>query len=377
MKPKFVITTTIPLSLHFYKGQIQVLKSEYDVEVLSSAGPHLDSICDQESIKGHAVNMRREVSVFNDIKSLIGIIRALSRIKPKVVHGSTPKAGFLTMLAGWLLGINTRIYYLHGLRYDGLSGRRKKFLMAMERLTCFFATNIFAVSFGVKENLRTDKITKKEISVIGNGSVNGINADFFNRNHPDLLNGNQNIFEADKFVFGFVGRLVRDKGINELVNCFIQLNTAYPDTRLLLVGDYEDLDPINESVRSQIESNPNIHFAGFQADIRPLLKQMNVFVFPSYREGFGVSLMEALAMQVPAISSDIIGCNEIIEHRKNGLLIPPRSAEKLCEAMGELIRNQELYNKLLQNSRELVIAKYEQKALWDNTLKAYLKINKN
>ncbi len=371
MNPKLIISTTIPLSLHFFRGQIQVLKKSFNVEVLSSEGSHLDSICESEDIKGHVVNMKREVSLLNDLKSLMRITRVLRKTKPDVIHGSTPKAGFLTMLGGWLVGVKTRIYYLHGLRYDGLTGRRKSFLQRMEKLTCFFATDIYAVSFGVKESLLQDKITNKDIQVIGNGSVNGINAEYYRRDHGDLIEDNQ--YDDSNFVFGFVGRLVRDKGINELVECFLNINNKHANTRLLLVGDFESLDPVSKTVKEEIENNPNIYFAGFQSDIRPWLKKMSVFVFPSYREGFGVSLMEALAMQVPAISSNIIGCNEIIEDRKNGLLIEPRNASSLCESMNELYTNKSLYQELRENARDSVIAKYEQKTLWDKTLAAYLK----
>ena len=373
VKPKFLIITTIPLSLGFFRGQIQVLKSTFKIELVSSAGILLDSICRDEAVKGHVIEMRREISFFNDLKSLVKLIKLFLRLKPSVIHGSTPKAGLLSMIAGWLAKVPNRIYYVHGLRYQGSKGFKNKILKNMERLSCLFATQVFVVSKGVKQTLIADKITKKQMAIIGNGSVNGIDVEYFSSNNsavPDFKQAYN--LEPDNFIFGFVGRLVKDKGINELVQAFLKVNANYPKTKLLVVGDFDTgINPIDSKVKDEIYANINILNVGFQQDIRPFLKMMHVFVFPSYREGFGVSLMEAAAMGVPAISSDIIGCNEIIINELNGLLIPPKSTSDLVNAMIRFIEDTDFLNKTASMSRKHVIQLYEQQKLWQETLEAY------
>jgi glycosyltransferase involved in cell wall biosynthesis len=374
-KPKFLIITTVPQSLGFFKGQIQVLKRLFDVQLISSSGSRFDDICLQEEVKGYSVNMKREISLFHDVVSLINLIRLFLKLKPSVVHGSTPKAGLLSMFAAWLIGVPTRIYYVHGLRYQGLGGGKRKLLILMEKMSCYFATHVFAVSFGVKGVMEKEGITKKELSVIGNGSVNGINLNFYSKQHPDILDLREDYnLNSENFVFGFIGRLVKDKGIQELVTSFLRIHKNEPNARLLLVGEFESADSVDDKTKEQILMHPAILNVGFQKDVRSFLAMMDVFVFPSYREGFGVSLMEAAAMGVPAISSDITGCNEIVKNEYNGILIPPKSVEKLDIAMNNVIVQKDLVTHMSSVCRDYVALKYEQKMVWANTLKSYTKI---
>lgn len=376
MKKKLIIITTIPISLGFFKGQIPTLKTYFDVEVISSPGDMLKEICEKVKVKGHSISMKREISPLSDFISFLNLIFKFWKIKPDIIHGSTPKAGLLSMIGGRVARVPIRIYYIHGLRYQGSQGLRRKLLISMEKLSCFFATHIFSVSDGVKEVLIKDKITTKTVNIIGNGSVNGIDGNYFTPSNPDIADlSNKYEIKPIHFVFGFVGRIVADKGIHELVAAFNVIQKKYSFARLLIVGNFEgNLDPINKETKWEILNNQNIIFAGFQKDIRPFLKMMSVFIFPSYREGFGVSLMEAAAMKVPAISSDIIGCNEIIKNNYNGLLIRSKSKNQLIMAMEELIGNPVLLRKFKSVTREFILEKYEQKKLYAETLKAYKQI---
>lgn len=376
MKKKFIIITTVPISLSFFKGQIQILKETFDIELISSAGKNLKKIAKQERVSSFALEMKREISILHDIKSLLQLISLFLKRKPYVVHGSTPKAGLLSMIAAWLTKTPVRIYYIHGLRYHGATGIKKKILMVMEKLSCFFATNVFSVSNGVKSELKANKITNKEIKVIWNGSVNGIDTKYFSTENTsnEQIKEKYAILDQD-FVYGFVGRLVSDKGINELVRAFLKVNLKHKNTKLLLVGSFEDLlDPLEEKVKNEIENNPAIIYAGYQSDIRPFFKLMDLFVFPSYREGFGVSLMEAAAMGVPAISTNIIGCNEIVKNAYNGLLILPKSENDLLKSMLFLLESETTLNEMAKVCRHYVIDKYEQQELWQKTMKAYTQL---
>jgi glycosyltransferase involved in cell wall biosynthesis len=246
----------------------------------------------------------------------------------------------------------------------------------MEKLSCFFATDIIAVSNGVKDVLLNDGIARKNVEIIWNGSANGIDSDFFNSDQPEIRNIrlDYNIGEND-FIFGFVGRLTGDKGINELVSVFTEIAKDNENVKLLLVGGFEnDIDSLMEVTMNDIHSNSNIIHVGIQKDVRSFLAAMDVFVFPSYREGFGIALMEAAAMNVPAISSNIIGCNEIIEENVTGFLIPPRNEEALFERMKHCIQNQSEIKQMSLITRQAVISKYEQKKLWSATMLFYRKL---
>lgn len=377
-KKKLFIITTIPLSFIFFRGQLLLLRDEFDVTLISSPEEQLFETANFNKVKSYGILMKREISIFQDFLSLFKLMVYYNRYKPDIVHGNTPKGSFLSMIASWVCKVPTRVYYVHGLRYQGTTGFKKKILIYMERISCKLATDIFAVSRGVKEVIYEDGITKKKINVIWNGSINGINSDFFNPDIIDFINlKEQYSIKKNDFVFGFVGRIVADKGINELVWAFKNLNELYPNLKLLLIGDYEHrLDPLLPEIKVEIEQNKNIIVVGYQKDIRPFYKLMNLFVFPSYREGFGISLMEAAAMNIPCISSDIIGCNEIIEHNLNGFLIPSKNKEALLEKMKFCIENKNKIKKMSTLTRDIILSKFEQKQLWRKTIEIYKKISK-
>lgn len=373
-----LIITTVSDSLPFFKGQIEILKNSFDIELVSSSGRQLEEMCVMHSVKGHSIRMKREISIVSDFISLFNLMILFWKTKPYIVHGNTPKASLLSMIAAKIIRVPVRIYYIHGLRYQGESDFKRKILMLMEKITCWMSTDIIAVSRGIKNTLKLDKITCKSVNVIWNGSVNGIDLEYFNPNN-NFIGSVSSIYNIDKddFVFGFIGRLVSDKGINELVNSFDKINKIYKNSKLILVGKFEEnLDPLNHNTLLLIESNSNIINAGFQKDIRPFLKTMNVFVFPSYREGFGISVMEAGAMGVPSIVSDITGCNEIIEHNKNGFLVNVKDESLLYEYMEYCLMNRDKVEEMASFSRNFFQQNYEQKYLWNSALKHYESIIK-
>ncbi|MBP4141516.1 glycosyltransferase family 4 protein [Flavobacterium sp. P4023] len=375
-KKSFFIITTVSDSLPFFKGQIFVLKEFFDIELVSSPGIFLEQMSASHDVKGNAIPMKREISLWNDLISLFRLIFLFLKKRPEVVHGNTPKASLLSMIAAWITFVPVRIYYVHGLRYSGEFGNKKRMLMAMEKISCFFATDVIAVSQGVKEALVTDRICKKEINLIWNGSINGIDLNYFDSKIPTLKSIRSNYgIKEDDFVYGFVGRLVGDKGINELVAAFKEVNLKNSNVKLLLVGSYENsLDPLEEETLEEINKNPNIITAGFQSDVRPFFMTMNIFTFPSYREGLCLVLMEAGAMNVPSISSDIVGCKEVIGDGINGILVESRNTKDLEEKMQLCISEPTKIKEMALLSRDFVKNKFEQKELWQKTLEKYKEI---
>lgn len=220
--------------------------------------------------------------------------------------------------------------------------------------------------------MKSDNITSKEIELIWNGSINGIDTAYFD---PDKVNKAEieRITEKD-FVFGFVGRIVKDKGIEELVCAFLELLKDNKNIKLLILGDFEENVNLSPEIVDKIHNHPNIVYVGRQQDVRPFFKIMDVFVLPSYREGFGMVLIEAGAMKIPSIVTNISGCNEVIVNNKTGFLIENKNKKDLYSKMKYIIDNQDMINEIGENARISVEERYIQNKLWDITKETYLKI---
>lgn len=382
---KIVRTSTIPLSLNvLLKGQLKFLSEFYDIVGISSEGQLLDEVKQREGIKTIEVNMERGISPLKDLTSLYKLYKILKKEKPVIVHSITPKAGLLTMLSGKMAGVPIRIHTFTGLIFPTRKGPVKKLLIGMDRLLCSAATHIYPEGEGVKKDLINYKITSKSLKVIGNGNVNGIDLEHFSPDQvseaqKELLRKELNIKNGN-FVFVFVGRLVGDKGINELVKAFSLLNktkNAEHRIKLLLVGPLEqELDPLPEDILNEIKNNPDIIDAGFQKDVRPYFAISDVLAFPSYREGFPNVVIQAGAMGLPSIVSDISGCNEIIVEGENGVIVPVKNSEKLSEAMERMKSDTEYYKKLKMNARPMIESRYEQSEVWNAILSEYKKLIK-
>lgn len=374
-KRKFFFVTTLPRSLHFFNGQYELLRTDFDITAVSSLQEELQEFGESHGVKTHCIPMKRDISLFQDFRGLVLFIRYFRKERPYIVHGNTPKGSLLSMLAAWATFVPVRIYMCHGLRYQGCSGFKRRLLMMTERVTCFCATDVICVSKGMATVLHDDRITRKQPVVVWNGSVRGIDIERFDPDRPFDRPGLMHQFsiEPGNRVLTFVGRMVHDKGVDELVEAFTAIHAAHPETRLLLVGRIkEEGTPLSDKTLQALESNPAIIAAGFQTNIPEILSITDIFVFPSYREGFGLSLMEAGAMGVPSVTTDIIGCNEVVEDGKTGILIPPRSAEAIADAVKRLLDNPELYSDMRANCRQAIISRYEQKELWKQYREFYL-----
>jgi len=370
MKLKLIITSTVAISLDYLlKGQLGYLQNYFEVVAVSGADEHLNKVAIRERVKIQSVSMHRNISLIEDIASLWKLYRYLLREQPSIIHSITPKAGLLSMVAGYFAGVPIRMHTFTGLIFPSRNGFMHWLLKNMDRLTCKFATHIVPEGEGVKWDLIRYHVTYKPLKVIGNGNVNGIDTTYFSRSSITELaiqhtNNSWHINSHD-FVYIFIGRLVKDKGINELVEAFIQVNERYPQTKLLLVGDYEQkLDPLQEVTKDAIKKHPKIIHTGFQLDIRPYLAVSDVLTFPSYREGFPNVVMQAGAMGLSSIVSNINGCNEIIQENVNGMIIPSKDIHALENAMIELLENNDKRKRLAQNARPLIVEKYEQEMVW-------------
>ncbi|WP_343563054.1 glycosyltransferase family 4 protein [Sphingobacterium sp.] len=374
---KIIRITTVPISLKILlKGQHHFMsKNGFRVIGVSSNGKELDEVARDEGISVIPIEMSRKITPLKDLRSLWKTYLLFRKEKPAIVHSHTPKAGIIGMLAAKLARVPIRLHTVAGMPLMEITGGKRKLLNYIERLTYSAATRVYPNSKGLLEFILSNKFTSlNKLKVIGEGSSNGINTSFFSRNHisneqQNSLRNELGIFDED-FVFIFVGRLVGDKGINELVKAFCELNS--PFSKLLLVGPFEnELDPLNKETLKSIDENPNILTVGFQQDVRPYFSISNVLVFPSYREGFPNVVMQAGAMELPSVVSNINGCNEIIIEGENGLIIPVKNVEAIKQAMQGLISNRELYTKMKINARKLINIRYEQQVIWNSLLNEY------
>lgn len=361
---KIIRTATIPKSLNvFCYGLLRELQENdgYEVVAVSSPGEELDEVAEREGIRAVAVPMQRRISPLKDIKSLWQLIKVFRKEKPAMVHSITPKAGLLSMMAAWLTRVPVRLHTFTGLVFPTASGVTKKILIFTDRLTCAFATHIVPEGEGVKNDLINHRITRKPLKVLGYGNIRGIDLSYFNPELPEVKEEAEKLRNPSVFTFVFIGRLVGDKGINELVGAFKKLHAEYPSTRLLLVGQREaDLDPVKPETLEIIESSSAIEAVGAQSDVRPWLLASDAFVFPSYREGFPNVVIEAGAMGLPSIVTDINGSREIIIDGRNGIIVPSKDSEALYMAMKECVTNKEKMESMARETRTLIASRFEQ-----------------
>ena len=380
---KLIRITTVPLSLKvLLKGQLRFMASNgFDVKGVSSEGEELREVHENEGIAVEAITMSRKITPFQDLKSLWEMWNFLRKEKPQIVHTHTPKAGIIGMLAARLAGVPHRLHTVAGLPLMEATGTKRKILNFVEKLTYSSATMVYPNSKGLYDFILQNNFTQSnKLKIIANGSSNGIDTVFFS---PDQVIETERVtlreklnIQPDDFVFVFVGRIVSDKGINELIKAFSELqaveNNEPTGIKLLLVGGLEnDLDPLNSETLAEINQNKDIISVGFQQDVRSFFAIADALVFPSYREGFPNVVMQAGAMGLPSIVSDINGCNEIIIEGENGLIIPPKNVEKLKEKMLTLAKDKNLYTKLKGNSRRMIENRYEQSVVWNALLEEY------
>lgn len=376
---KLVRTSTVPQSLNgLLKGQLKFLNQYFEITAVSGYNENLEEVKQREGVKIADILMSRKIHLIQDLKSLIKLYLYFKKERPIIVHSITPKAGLLTMLAGKMAGVPIRMHTFTGLIFPTRTGLMQKLLIKMDQLLCWSATNIYPEGNGVKNDLIIFNITSKPLKVLANGNVNGIDLTYFSKDQISVekqVQLKQELgIQPNDFVFVFVGRLVGDKGINELVEAFQRISESanQQQVKLLLVGPLEtELDPLEQETLKEIESNPHIISVGFQKDVRPYFAISDCLVFPSYREGFPNVVMQAGAMGLPSIVSNINGCNEIVIEGKNGTIIPVKNTEAIKIAMQKMKVDTDYYNHLQQNARPMIQSRYEQKVVWEALLEEY------
>lgn len=394
-KKKLIRVTTADISLDgLLKGQLKFLNQYFEVIGVAKDTGVLQKVGEREGIRVIDAPLERPISPLKDLKALWFLYHLFRKEKPWCVHANTPKGSLLAMMAAWFARVPHRIYTVTGLRYQGVYGLFRFILRTMETISCYCATKVIPEGEGVRKTLLEDKITSKEMHIIHNGNINGIDTTYFSEQATieeikqslnlsketdsekvrDLFRESIGLSKND-FAFIFIGRIVNDKGMHELAGAFSKLVPIFPHCKLILVGNFEDnLDPLQQEDKVFFENNPAVHFVGYQDDVRPYLLSADALVFPSYREGFPNVVMQAGAMGLASIVTDINGCNEIIRERENGIVIPPKDEISLCTAMTCFIEQQHLKNTMSEKARKMIVERYEQKDVWEAVLKEYTNV---
>ena len=387
-KIKLIRITTLPISMDILlRNQLRFMKEYFDVVgICSRDEKHFPEVIQREGVRMIDIKLTRNFSPLSDLIALWRMILVFVREKPQVVHSHTPKAGLIAMLAARLVSVPVRLHTLAGLPLSEANGFNKYILRAVEKITGYCAHKVYPNSYGLKQIVIDRKLySSSKLKVIGNGSSNGIDLDYFSSSNFNSPSNYRQDFRTtlgiseDDTVFCFIGRIVNDKGIKELIGSFQRLfdanvqNTA-TDSRviLLLVGPMGiGKDSIGKDLERIIQTHSAIKYVGRHDDIRPYLFISDIFVFPSYREGFPNVVMQAGAMDLPCIVTDINGCNEIITEGENGLIVGPKDTDSLSQAMQLLLDNTTLRVSMASCARKIIAERYNQKDFLAALLKEY------
>lgn len=370
MTTKLIHAVTVSESLSFMDGQLRYLKDKgFEPKALSSKGPGFEEFQSSEQVEMLELPMDRGISPLHDLQSLARCIALFRKERPLVVNASTPKAGLVVTVAARICGVPVRIYTMRGLRMETTAGWKRNLLLTMEKIAASSATHCLAVSDSLRERAVEFGIASEEkISVLGKGSGDGFDVARFQAT-PEIAAAKEALREQynihkEHTILGFVGRLTRDKGVNELVAAFKLLSLENERLRLLIVGDYEDDDPVEESVKWEIDNNPKIIKTGFLPDPVAYYHLMDIFVFLTKREGFGNVSIEAALCGLPVIASDVTGARNTIVDEKTGLLVDPKNLQEIIETIHKLIASDSLRARFGEAGREWASAHFSNEVLW-------------
>lgn len=378
--PSLLHATTVPQTLGFLCGQVSYISAHgITISAVSSPGPRLEAFGQTEGITVHGVRMPRRITPVGDMKAVVRLWHHFIRTMPQIVHAHTPKGGLLAMISARLAGVPVSVYHIHGMPYVTQTGVKRTLLKSTEKISCALATQVLCVSDSVREVAVRDSICPAhKIKVLLGGSINGVDAD--GRFNPARVGAAGREARArydipeDAPVVGFIGRIVRDKGLVELVEAWKVLRDEFPALHLLVVGPFEPQDPVPAETEAVLRSDARIHLTGRQLDTPPLFAAMDVLCLPTYREGFPNVPLEAAAMELPVAATRIPGCVDAVADGETGTLVPPRDAAALADALRAYLNDTDLRRRHGQAGRARVLREFRQEAIWEAMYQEYVRL---
>lgn len=370
---KILHMVTSDRSISLMSGQLEYLmENGFEVGVLSSPGENLEKV--QVNFK-KGIQMEREISPLRDFISLLKIIRYIRRENIDIINTGTPKAGLLGVLAGFINRVPNRIYTLRGLRFETEKGLKKKVLLYIERLTCLLATEVICISPSLLEEAKQYKLINKKGILFLQGSSNGINLERYplrNEMQMSILNLRDEIgIEKKNFILGFVGRVTKDKGIKELVESFLILNKEDKNIKLLILGGKDENSRFAQNILNEFKDNDSIIYMGHVKEPEKYYYLMDLFIFPTYREGFGNVSIQAQAAGVPVLASKVTGAKDTIINNETGKLIEPYSVKDIVEEVNKLKGDKTRRLEMGRKARLFVEDNFQSHQIWNEMKKYY------
>ncbi len=354
---------------YFLGNQVDFLKeNNLDVTIVCSKGEEFKRYVKEHELDHFEIDILRKISIVQDFKSLFMLIRVLRKKKFDYVVGHTPKGSLLAILASWICRVPNRIYFRHGLVFETSIGVKLKVMLFLERLTSMLSTKVISVSPSVKkisDSLKLGDPSKNFI--LSKGSCNGVDTEVFKLDRNSNIREHLSIHD-DEIVIGFVGRLVNDKGINELVEAWQVLRQSYSNIKLLLVGPFEERDSLSIEIKKYIAKEDSIVHMGLVSETVKYYNIMDIFILPSYREGFPTVVLEASSMSLPVITTRATGCIDSIEENVTGIYCDIH-AKSIVSAIDFYIRNEQERKQHGKNGREWVLKNFKQEVVWQAILK--------
>ena len=380
-QPRLVHVATIPSTFMFLAGQIAYMRERgLEVHTISSGRDLPPGFTDSHVATHHAIEMTRRITPARDLRSLSDLVRRIRAIRPAIVHSHTPKAGLLGMIAARLAGVPVRIYQIHGLPFMTATGSKRQLLRLTERLSCRLANQALCVSQGMRNVAISEGFCPPgKIKVLRDGSINGVDAEVkFNPGaYPDTVRIETRRrcgISENAIVIGFVGRVVRDKGMRELAQVWLRLRHDFDDIHLLMVGDFDEDDRIPAFTEQALRRDERVHLPGLVWDMPPFYKAMDLVVLPTYREGFPVVPLEAAAMGLPVVATTVPGCTDAIIDGVTGVLVPPGDPLALREAIADYLADPAARAAHGRSARERVLTKFRPSDIWEATYAEYRRL---
>jgi glycosyltransferase involved in cell wall biosynthesis len=380
--PKLIRVTTVPMALkHLLSGQMRYMNENgFEVIMVSAAGKEIDEVTANEDCPHHIINMTRKITPVADLKSLWQLYRFFKKEKPAIVHSHTPKAGLLAMLAAKFAGVKVRIHTIAGLRFMTSSGFTRKILVFMEKLTGRAATHVWPNSFSILKYVQDNKlVATKKLQVIGLGSSNGINLNRFNAlalqpSKEEELKKQLQYNENFTYLLS-VGRIVKDKGIDELLVSFDKLYLQNAGLRLILLGSFEeDLDPVSDKAKKILREHPGIIHINWSDEVAYYMHLAHILIHPSYREGFPNVLLQAGAVGCPVVCSRIEGNIDIVEDKRTGLIFEAKNETDLIEKLTFALEHRDLMKSYAAELQKKVLTNFDQGLVHELIKKKYLEL---